>query len=94
MLVYIRNFSILMRLHTNGLLELTKGRLLGDTNVGFSPKGLRVQVPLGMKSTQSVGLLSYTFLLGTGQDDVIVPMIDFDISKHWAEPILYGTQDD
>ena len=20
--------------------------------------------------------------------------IDFDISKHWAEPILYGTQDD
>ncbi|XP_071713107.1 protein MICRORCHIDIA 2-like [Rutidosis leptorrhynchoides] len=46
------------------------------------------------KATQSVGLLSYTFLRKTGQDDVIVPMIDFDISRHWAEPILYGTQDD
>ncbi|PWA75347.1 histidine kinase-like ATPase, C-terminal domain-containing protein [Artemisia annua] len=46
------------------------------------------------QATQSVGLLSYTFLRRTGQDDVIVPMIDFDISKHWAEPILYGTKDD
>lgn len=46
------------------------------------------------KTTQSVGLLSYTFLRRTGHDDVIVPMIDFDISKHWPEPILYGTQDD
>ncbi|XP_071710207.1 protein MICRORCHIDIA 2-like [Rutidosis leptorrhynchoides] len=46
------------------------------------------------KATQSVGLLSYTFLRRTGQDDVIVPMIDFDISKNWAEPILYGTQED
>ncbi|CAI9282504.1 unnamed protein product [Lactuca saligna] len=46
------------------------------------------------KATQSVGLLSYTFLRKTGQDDVIVPMIDFDISKHWAEPLIYGSQDD
>ncbi|KAK2657092.1 hypothetical protein Ddye_010144 [Dipteronia dyeriana] len=46
------------------------------------------------KATQSVGLLSYTFLRKTGQDDVIVPMIDFDISGHWTEPIIYGSQDD
>ncbi|CAH1434611.1 unnamed protein product [Lactuca virosa] len=46
------------------------------------------------QKTQSVGLLSYTFLRKTGQDDVIVPMIDFDISKHWAEPLIYGSQDD
>ncbi|PWA75348.1 histidine kinase-like ATPase, C-terminal domain-containing protein [Artemisia annua] len=46
------------------------------------------------QATQSIGLLSYTFLRRTGQDDVIVPMIDYDISKHWAEPILYGTQED
>ncbi|KAK7251134.1 hypothetical protein RIF29_34068 [Crotalaria pallida] len=46
------------------------------------------------RATQSVGLLSYTFLRRTGQDDVIVPMIDFDTSGHWAEPIIYGTQDD
>lgn len=29
------------------------------------------------KATQSVGLLSYTFLRRTGQDDVIVPMVLF-----------------
>ncbi|CAL9027171.1 unnamed protein product [Prunus brigantina] len=46
------------------------------------------------KATQSVGLLSYTFLRRTGQDDVIVPMIDFDISGNWVEPITYGSQDD
>lgn len=46
------------------------------------------------RATQSVGLLSYTFLRRTGQDDVIIPMIDFDISGHWAEPIVYGTLDD
>ncbi|CAH1421547.1 unnamed protein product [Lactuca virosa] len=46
------------------------------------------------KATQSVGLLSYTFLRKTGQDDVTVPMIDFDISKHWAEPLIYGSQND
>lgn len=46
------------------------------------------------RATQSVGLLSYTFLRRTGQDDVIVPMIDFDVSKHWAEPIVYSSLDD
>ncbi|KAI3779210.1 hypothetical protein L2E82_08817 [Cichorium intybus] len=39
------------------------------------------------KMTQSVGLLSYTFLRRPGQDDVIVPM-------HWAEPLVYGSHDD
>ncbi|CAK8562193.1 unnamed protein product [Lathyrus sativus] len=46
------------------------------------------------RSTQSVGLLSYTFLRKTGQDDVIIPMIDFDISGHWPEPIVYGSLED
>ncbi|KAG6397395.1 hypothetical protein SASPL_143562 [Salvia splendens] len=46
------------------------------------------------RATQSIGLLSYTFLRRTGQDDVIVPMIDFDISENWAEPIIYSSKDD
>ncbi|KAI4327667.1 hypothetical protein L6164_020100 [Bauhinia variegata] len=46
------------------------------------------------RTTQSVGLLSYTFLRKTGQDDVIIPMVDFDISGHWAEPIIYSSQED
>ncbi|KAK7360109.1 hypothetical protein VNO77_02085 [Canavalia gladiata] len=45
-------------------------------------------------ATQSVGLLSYSFLRKTGQDDVIVPTIDFDISGHWAEPIIYSSHDE
>ncbi|XP_010511436.1 PREDICTED: protein MICRORCHIDIA 2-like isoform X2 [Camelina sativa] len=48
----------------------------------------------GGKSTQSVGLLSYTFLRKTGQDDIIVPMIDIDISKERPEPIIYGSSED
>ncbi|GAB2231880.1 hypothetical protein Droror1_Dr00010898 [Drosera rotundifolia] len=46
------------------------------------------------QATQSIGLLSYTFLRQTGQDDVIVPMVDFDISNNWAEPIIYSSLDD
>ncbi|KAK4417395.1 protein MICRORCHIDIA 2 [Sesamum alatum] len=46
------------------------------------------------RATQSVGLLSYTFLRRTRQDDVVVPMIDFDISDHWAEPIVYSSKED
>nr|AAK26024.1 unknown protein [Arabidopsis thaliana] len=48
----------------------------------------------GGKSTQSIGLLSYTFLRKTGQDDVIVPMIDFDISSDSPQPIIYGSPGD
>uniref|UniRef100_A0A7N0TEG0 Morc S5 domain-containing protein n=1 Tax=Kalanchoe fedtschenkoi TaxID=63787 RepID=A0A7N0TEG0_KALFE len=44
------------------------------------------------KSTQSVGLLSYTYLRQTAQDDVIVPMVDFDIFENDVKPIIYGTQ--
>ncbi|CAA7035758.1 unnamed protein product [Microthlaspi erraticum] len=48
----------------------------------------------GGKSTQSIGLLSYTFLRKTGQDDVIVPMIDMDISNGRPQPIIYGSPED
>ncbi|ESQ53466.1 hypothetical protein EUTSA_v10024673mg [Eutrema salsugineum] len=48
----------------------------------------------GGKSTQSIGLLSYTFLRRTGQDDVVVPMIDIDISNDQPQPIIYGTPED
>ncbi|GJR11488.1 hypothetical protein Tco_0794140 [Tanacetum coccineum] len=44
-----------------------------------------------LKSTQSVGLLSYTFLLGTGQDDVIVPMKELAIRENryvWLGDLL------
>ncbi|KAI3860639.1 hypothetical protein MKW98_017274 [Papaver atlanticum] len=48
----------------------------------------------GSHVTQSIGLLSYTFLWKTGQDDVIVPMVDFKISGSQAHSIVYGSEDD
>ncbi|KAJ8443644.1 hypothetical protein Cgig2_019626 [Carnegiea gigantea] len=41
------------------------------------------------RATQSVGLLSYTFLRLTGQDDVIVPMFE-DIGSHGTKVIIFN----
>ncbi|KAJ8451964.1 hypothetical protein Cgig2_007447 [Carnegiea gigantea] len=74
---------------------------IGQYGNGFKTSTMRLgaDVIVFTRSTrsgraQSVGLLSYTFLRLTGQDDVIVPMVDFDISNNWAQPIIYGTADD
>ncbi|GAV86321.1 LOW QUALITY PROTEIN: HATPase_c_3 domain-containing protein, partial [Cephalotus follicularis] len=32
----------------------------------------------GKSPTQSIGMLSYTFLRGTGKEDIVVPMIDYE----------------
>ncbi|KAK9050894.1 hypothetical protein SSX86_027519 [Deinandra increscens subsp. villosa] len=32
----------------------------------------------GSSATQSIGMLSYTFLMETGKEDIVVPMIDFE----------------
>ncbi|XP_077225908.1 protein MICRORCHIDIA 2-like [Tasmannia lanceolata] len=48
----------------------------------------------GSRATQSIGLLSYTFLRRTGQDDIIVPLVDFEINDNRAQPIIYSSQDD
>ncbi|KAK6148044.1 hypothetical protein DH2020_018956 [Rehmannia glutinosa] len=32
----------------------------------------------GRRSTQSIGLLSYTFLKSTGKEDIVVPMLDYE----------------
>ncbi|XP_052196796.1 protein MICRORCHIDIA 1-like [Diospyros lotus] len=75
---------------------------IGQYGNGFKTSTMRLGADVivlsraarGGKETQSAGLLSYTFLRKTGQDDVMVPMVDFDISTHWAEPIIYSSQDD
>ncbi|KAF4371885.1 hypothetical protein G4B88_016948 [Cannabis sativa] len=75
---------------------------IGQYGNGFKTSTMRLGADVivlsravrGSQATQSVGLLSYTFLRKTGQDDVIVPMVDFDISSNWAEPIIYGSHDD
>lgn len=48
----------------------------------------------GSVETQSIGLLSYTFLRRTMKDDIIVPMVDFQILDGQPVPLTYGSQDD
>ncbi|KAL8047339.1 hypothetical protein ABFX02_08G234400 [Erythranthe guttata] len=85
-----------------GYSSKTSNTTIGQYGNGFKTSTMRLGADVIVfsratqsgRATQSVGLLSYTFLRKTRQDDVIVPMIDFDISDNWAEPILYGSKDD
>ncbi|KAH7427145.1 hypothetical protein KP509_10G031800 [Ceratopteris richardii] len=44
--------------------------------------------------TQSAGLLSYTFLRATGHEDIIVPMVDFEIVNGRPKKLLRTTEED
>ncbi|KAL3527161.1 hypothetical protein ACH5RR_011817 [Cinchona calisaya] len=85
-----------------GYSSKTSNTTIGQYGNGFKTSTMRLGADVIVfsrssrpgQATQSVGLLSYTFLRRTGQDDVIVPMIDYDISGHWAEPIISSSQDD
>ncbi|XP_012845241.1 PREDICTED: MORC family CW-type zinc finger protein 4 isoform X1 [Erythranthe guttata] len=85
-----------------GYSSKTSNTTIGQYGNGFKTSTMRLGADVIVfsratqsgRATQSVGLLSYTFLRKTRQDDVIVPMIDFDISDNWAEPIIYGSKDD
>ncbi|XP_059443373.1 protein MICRORCHIDIA 7-like [Corylus avellana] len=42
----------------------------------------------GKSPTQSIGLLSYTFLRSTGKEDIVVPMLDYErVGKEWKKII-------
>ncbi|KAI4354668.1 hypothetical protein L6164_003515 [Bauhinia variegata] len=46
------------------------------------------------KSTQSIGMLSYTFLRETRKEDIIVPMIDYERSgQSWQKIVRYSMDD-
>lgn len=85
-----------------GYSSKTSNTTIGRYGNGFKTSTMRLGADVIVfsrsnrsgRATQSIGLLSYTFLRRTGQDDVIVPMIDFDISDNWAEPIIYSSKDD
>ncbi|XP_020550497.1 protein MICRORCHIDIA 2-like isoform X2 [Sesamum indicum] len=84
-----------------GYSSKTSNTTIGQYGNGFKTSTMRLGADVIVfsratqpgRATQSVGLLSYTFLRRTRQDDVIVPMIDFDISDHWAEPIVHSSKD-
>ncbi|KAL9994758.1 putative histidine kinase/HSP90-like ATPase superfamily, morc, S5 domain 2 [Helianthus debilis subsp. tardiflorus] len=48
----------------------------------------------GKSSTQSIGLLSYTFLRSTGKEDIIVPMLDYQKDgREWKKIIRSSPAD-
>ncbi|KAK1389655.1 Protein MICRORCHIDIA 4 [Heracleum sosnowskyi] len=48
----------------------------------------------GKRATQSIGLLSYTFLRSTGKEDIVVPMLDYERSGlEWNKMIRSSTAD-
>ncbi|XP_047971255.1 protein MICRORCHIDIA 4-like isoform X2 [Salvia hispanica] len=48
----------------------------------------------GRRSTQSIGLLSYTFLRSTGKEDIVVPMLDYERSgQDWNKIIRSSAYD-
>ncbi|KAI5020916.1 hypothetical protein ZWY2020_054326 [Hordeum vulgare] len=44
--------------------------------------------------TLSIGLLSYTYLRRTMKDDIVVPMLDFEVKDGQIVPLVYGSQGD
>ncbi|CAM6102337.1 unnamed protein product [Calypogeia fissa] len=81
---------------------------IGQYGNGFKTSTMRLGADVvvfsrniqGSAVTQSVGLLSYTFLRKTGREDVVVPMIDYEASleslKNGEAPrkIIRSTPDD
>ncbi|GJN21041.1 hypothetical protein PR202_gb08487 [Eleusine coracana subsp. coracana] len=41
----------------------------------------------GTRPTQSIGMLSYTFLRSTSKEDIIVPMIDYEREQVWKKKV-------
>ncbi|KAM7464774.1 hypothetical protein LguiA_032895 [Lonicera macranthoides] len=47
----------------------------------------------GRSPTQSIGMLSYTFLRKTGKEDIVVPMIDYEKREDWKMMVRYSPDD-
>lgn len=60
---------------------------LGADVIVFSRSG-------GSRPSESIGMMSYTFLTVTGQDDIVVPIVDFQIQPFGIRKLLRSTLDD
>ncbi|KAK2981552.1 hypothetical protein RJ640_027977 [Escallonia rubra] len=86
-----------------GFSDKNKKCAIGQYGNGFKTSSMRLGADVIVFSrhsrkralTQSVGLLSYTFLRQTGQDRIVVPLVDYErnASNGKLEPILpYGEE--
>ncbi|MCO5558815.1 hypothetical protein L7F22_012403 [Adiantum nelumboides] len=48
----------------------------------------------GGRPTQSIGMLSYSFLRDTFQDDIIVPMVDYEVESVGLRKLIRSTEED
>ncbi|KAM3352015.1 hypothetical protein ACQJBY_023725 [Aegilops geniculata] len=80
-----------------GFSDKQSGSSIGQYGNGFKTSTMRLGADAivfsrcmkGSGPTQSVGLLSYTFLAETGQKDVIVPMVDYKYDLLTGDAIQY-----
>ncbi|MQM06861.1 hypothetical protein Taro_039695 [Colocasia esculenta] len=76
--------------------------MIGQYGNGFKTSTMRLGADVivftranhGGRATQSVGLLSYTFLTRTMKDDIIIPIVDFEIVGGQAVPLIDSSQAD
>ncbi|URD78760.1 Histidine kinase-, DNA gyrase B-, and HSP90-like ATPase [Musa troglodytarum] len=47
----------------------------------------------GRRPTQSIGMLSYTFLRNTRKEDIVVPMLDYEKEKVWSKMLRSSLAD-
>lgn len=48
----------------------------------------------GISPTQTIGLLSYTFLRSTGKEDIVVPMVDYEKRGGYWDKLIRASPDD
>lgn len=73
-----------------GFSDKNSKTTIGQYGNGFKTSSMRLGADVivfsrstrARKLTQSVGLLSYTFLMQTGQDRIVVPMVDYELDSH------------
>lgn len=87
-----------------GYSRKTAKTTIGQYGNGFKTSTMRLGADVIVFSrcsqngyaTESVGLLSYTFLRETGKEDIIVPMVDFELplNSGTRKALLRATNDD
>ncbi|KAH7686953.1 ATPase domain of HSP90 chaperone/DNA topoisomerase II/histidine kinase protein [Dioscorea alata] len=76
-------------------------KTIGQYGNGFKTSTMRLgadaivftRANRGSSATQSIGLLSYTYLRRTMKDDIIVPTVHFEILDGQAIPLPFGSQE-
>ncbi|KAL3529472.1 hypothetical protein ACH5RR_008794 [Cinchona calisaya] len=71
-----------------GFSDKKSNSAIGQYGNGFKTSSMRLGADVvvfsrcmkNRKSTQSIGLLSYTFLTQTGHDQIVVPMVDYEFN--------------